>query len=123
MVTRVTFVPDHLSGHPSIESDMGQDTSALNAPRSRVYTGPIRLNIGDPRGAVQDAGRVTFQHTTDGKAGGSVAATLRRAGTEQTVELIPGDPSSRTGVTSAIREGLLVRDASGHLQDAPKGDR
>lgn len=61
----------------------------------------------------------SFQHSTAGVTGGSVVATLDRQGTALTVETIPGRPESRTSIASALRDGLLIRDSSGDLQDAP----
>jgi hypothetical protein len=48
-----------------------------------------------------------------------VLATLRRIGQHETVELIPGEPASRTHVQVAEREGLLMRDEAGALVDRP----
>jgi hypothetical protein len=49
----------------------------------------------------------------------SVIATLQRIGHHDTVELIPGDPGSRTFLQIAEREGVLVRDHKGQLVDRP----
>lgn len=43
--------------------------------------------------------------------------SMRTEGGAKTVELIPGDPSSRTLLSVALREGLVVESAPGHFMD------
>lgn len=83
---------------------------------TRVHSGAVRF---DPRtGVAESTGGVTRHTVTfDGVQGGSVASTLRRDGTSRTVELIPGNPASRTDVRSAQRAGLIELDASGNWRD------
>jgi hypothetical protein len=70
--------------------------------------------------ASQTEGIARYIATQDGVRGGSVAATLQRHGPNASVELEPGNPASRTLVSEAIRQGLLQRDFSGRLVDAPR---
>jgi hypothetical protein len=42
---------------------------------------------------------------------------MRTEGNSKTVELTPGDPSSRTLLSVALREGLIVESAPGHFTD------
>ena len=51
-----------------------------------------------------------YQHTTAGAPGTSVAGTLNSTFGKPSVELVPGQPSSRTSVETAEREGLIRRD-------------
>lgn len=92
--------------------------AAPQVPReaTRVYSGTTRFSFGDDE-AQATSGVTRFAHSTAGTTGGSVAATLDRAGHRSTVELVPGVPSSRTDVAVALREGLLVRNAAGDLVD------
>lgn len=105
-VARVSFGP---------QSPTTSEAVAVG-PTTRVVNGAARV-IG--RGEVEQHGG-TVRHTVshDGHEGGSVLATLARAGMTQSVELIPGQPSSRTSVAVALREGVLVRLHDGRLADA-----
>jgi hypothetical protein len=88
-----------------IEGAPGMPTRAPQpGPSSRVY--------GDTARHVE---------SREGSPGGSVLATLDYRGTTQTVELVPGNPASRTDVGTAIREGLLRRNAAGHLEAVHNG--
>jgi hypothetical protein len=82
----------------------------------RVHAGVHRYAFSSQE--LESVGVTKYSHSTAGQVGGSVAATLDRTGHCATVELIPGNPASRTDVALALREGLLVRDASGNLVDA-----
>ena len=84
-------------------------------PTTRVNGGVTRWTAGQ---GAETSEKVT-RHTVsfDGVEGGSVLATIARAGTGQTVELIPGRPETRTLVEVAIREGVLKRGPGGVLMD------
>lgn len=99
----------------------GPDTY-VHGPQQRVHTGATRYVAGQD--SEVESGTFTRHVVTDaGAAGGSILATLRREGGAATVETIPGNPASRTLVESALREGLLVRNAAGALADVEaKGD-
>jgi hypothetical protein len=92
---------------------------AQQRPSIRVGNEVTRLNFGGTSESAESTGRTTYAHTTAGVSGASVLATLDRQGKSRSVELIPGVPASRTDIAVAIKEGLLVRDAAGNLQDAP----
>jgi hypothetical protein len=99
----------------------GPDTY-VHGPQQRVHSGATRYTAGQD-GDASSASFTRHVVTDAGTAGGSILATLRREGGAATVETIPGNPASRTLVESALREGLLVRNAAGALADAEgKGD-
>ena len=67
------------------------------------------------------------------RTGASIVATMKnaasefsqRAGRGSSVELIPGNPASRTSLEHAVREGLIAPDGNGGyrdvgIQEAPK---
>lgn len=57
-------------------------------------------------------------HTPDRpNPSGSVMQSMRMEGASRTVELVPGEPSSRTLLSVAIREGLVVETAPGVYTD------
>jgi hypothetical protein len=87
------------------------------APTSRVHGGVTRFDFGTAE--AESTGIARYTHTTAGTPGGGVLASLDRQGRNMTVELQPGNPASRTDVATAIREGVLIRDAQGNLQEAP----
>ncbi|MGA0610645.1 hypothetical protein [Caldimonas sp. KR1-144] len=117
MTTRIQIIPEQFAAEAAAQSQgtIGVDTSAQQDAASRVLTGAVSLTAGGD--AVQH-GATRYIHSSEGREGGSVLATLSRAGTSQTVELVPGVPGSRTTVALALREGVLVRDSAGNLQDA-----
>jgi hypothetical protein len=112
-VTRVTFGPE------GFESQEAIDAHQQHTPdRTRVHTGAIRYGNGNE--SAESMGGVTrYSVSHAGTPGGSVLATLRTDGQRPSVETIPGQAWSRTGVTEAIRDGLLRRDAAGNLEDVP----
>ena len=62
------------------------------------------------------SGPVRAVHSYSGTAGGSVAATMQNIGGQRTVELIPGNPATRT----SRRRGLIrIRAAS--RESFPRG--
>lgn len=111
MVTKFNaFVPEE-AAQPEAQQPQAASTS-------RVHGEVTRFAFGT-EAAETSTKLTTYAHTTAGASGGSVLASLDRQGKSQSVELVPGVPSSRTDVAVALREGLLVRDAAGNLQDAP----
>lgn len=94
---------------------------APDAPSTRVHTGAISITAGDQE--AQSSGPVTRHFVSfGGTAGGSVAATLQNVNGRQTVELIPGNPATRTDIRSAVRDGLVERGAGGRWEDAAGKD-
>lgn len=102
MVTKVQAIPTDLAeaAESYQHGSIGIDTSGLEQPNSRVHSATVRHMV-----------------SFDGTPGGRVLSTLDHRGGQLSVELEPGNPSTRTSVDVAIREGLLTRDAAGNLQD------
>ncbi|MBG6078701.1 hypothetical protein [Rubrivivax gelatinosus] len=109
-VTRFQHIPQHLA------EAMAQPTEQARPAPTRVCGDSLRITNGD---AEASSGGVT-RHVVSfgGTKGGSVVATLMGVGNAQTVELVPGDATTRTNIRVAMREGLLTRNAAGHLEDA-----
>lgn len=88
------------------------------AHATRVYGGTTSYTHGaDEVAQVQGA---SFTFSRQGTAGGSVIATLNPQGHAASVELIPGDASTRTDVATAQRLGVIRRSASGGWEDVPQ---
>lgn len=104
------------------EGSIPQAPTIDNTPMSRVVGGVARFTPafdGEPA----TSWYASHQVARDGTAGGSVVDTLDYRGTAMTVELIPGDPSTRTNVALALREGLIEEYAPGKYRDkvTPEG--
>lgn len=95
---------------------------AANAPApsvpesTRVCGGTVRFTNGDAE-ATSTGGPARHQVSFDGVAGGSVVATMQRHGQHQTVELVPGQPGSRTQLSVALREGVIRQTQPGIYED------
>ncbi|MCK7494270.1 MAG: hypothetical protein MZW92_26020 [Comamonadaceae bacterium] len=109
-VTRYQHIPQHLA------DTMGQPATPAGQPLTRVCEDTLRITSGDAEATSGGIARHTVSFA--GTPGGSVVGTLQRMGPALTVELVPGDPTSRTDVRVALREGLLTRNAAGQLEDA-----
>jgi hypothetical protein len=96
-----------------------EEAPFVPGPQIRVHGGVTRFIAGQDEPTTEGVSRHVVSQ--DGHAGGSIAATLRRDGPNQTVELIPGTPASRTLLDIAIREGLVRRDSMGQLTDVQTG--
>ena len=99
----------HLGSAPAPEA-VGP---APSLPSSRVYGGIHRSTVTEGGLSLEATGG-TARHVVsyEGTPGGSVLATLDAHGRSQSVELIPGNPASRTSVEVALREGVLRRNGS-----------
>jgi hypothetical protein len=117
MVTRYQVgQPEHLTIAAALEQGtIGQAPTPQAAPSTYVHSGVTRYTTGQDN--TSSTGITTHSQSTGGTSGGSVAATLNGTFSRPSVELIPGDPSSRTLVQVAIREGLIRRGAGGQLED------
>ncbi len=82
---------------------------------SRVHGGTLRHTMGTE--AVESAAVARHVVTHEGTRGGSVLATLRQDGPARTVELVPGEPSSRTTIAVALREGVIKEVQPGIYAD------
>ncbi|MEY8688901.1 MAG: hypothetical protein AB9M53_03355 [Leptothrix sp. (in: b-proteobacteria)] len=102
----------HSTYRPTAEDTRG----FVHSPQTRVHTGALSFTAGD--GTAQDVGGVAkHQVSFDGTPGGSVASTFARSGALHTVELIPGQPATRTDVRAAVRAGLIESDGRGGWRD------
>ena len=112
-VIRASHVPAHFI--EDLDQAYVQRHTPPPASPVQVHGGTVRQTAGqDP---VEFGGAAKYTASQDGTAGGSIAATLGRRGTAQTVELIPGRPESRSDVRTAERMGLIRRDYSGNYVD------
>jgi len=99
MVTRFQVIPE------------GQEAAfeaAQAAPAGPEAVQPMSRVYGE---------RLSYTVPTDGQAGQSVLETYADRHGSPTVEMIPGNPASRTLVDVAIREGLLRRGPGGVLEE------
>ncbi|WP_119156978.1 hypothetical protein [Caldimonas tepidiphila] len=112
MTIRVQHIPESISSQAEPQpADLGQGSA-------RVHAGPIRYGQDAGHAEPVQAGVARHQVSFDGTSGGSILATRQKHGPHETVELIPGDPSSRTLLRVAVREGLLKETAPGIYADA-----
>lgn len=88
-----------------------QEAGATNTSSTRVYGGAIRHTLGSSE--VSQVNHTFHQTPLTGQVGGSVVGTLQRDRSGYSVETIPGVPGSRTGITSAERDGLVRRREGG----------
>lgn len=82
---------------------------------TRVHGGTLRHTAGGD--AVESAAVARHVVTHEGTRGGSVMATVRQDGPARTVELVPGEPSSRTTIAVALREGVIKEVQPGLYAD------
>lgn len=96
-------------------SQFAQPQDVQPAQSIRVHSGVHRYTAGDadPTSVGVTRHVVSF----NGTAGGSVAETLQMVNGQQTVELVPGNPATRTQVQTALREGLIQRGIGGRWED------
>lgn len=107
-VTRVSH------GHPAPEQGT-VDANASYMASTRVAGQVHRLVNGME---VQTSRVTRHQEGLPSQAGSSIMATLQRVGAHQSVELIPGNPGSRTSLQTAIRDGLVRPVGPGIFVDA-----
>lgn len=69
------------------------------------------------RGELKSGGVVRYQAGADVPSRPGVMATAKREGGVLSVELEPGNPASRTGIESALREGLIRQTGPGIYED------
>lgn len=120
--TRVSNVPgqgfvDHEDLHNAAPATSTQQPTAERV-LSRVHYGAIRSDASGQVVAPSEVAR-HIEGLPNQHAGQSVAATFQnRYSGGATVQLVPGDESSRTTVTVAERMGLIRRDEGGNWVDA-----
>ena len=107
MTTFYNHTPDNLS-----------DWQPKAVPeQTRVHTGAVQFNMHPGNEVVQNS-VARYQMSIGGTPGGSVANTLNSTFGAPSVELEPGNPTTRTTVETAIRMGLIKRQSDGTLMDA-----
>lgn len=95
----------------------GQAASeVMQAPpeSARVNTGPVRWSAST---GAQSVGVARYQVGAEAPRSGSVMATLQRQNGMATVELEPGNPSSRTIISTALRDGIVRETFPGIYED------
>jgi hypothetical protein len=120
-ITRVIYTPEGFATPEDIAAN-AQASQPTIQPTARWVGETLRETGGGGSGDGGGSERMDFARYVASQAGvpgGSVRATLQGYGEKQSVELIPGQPSSRTLVAHALRDGLLIRDHTGALVDAP----
>ncbi len=116
MTVRFINTPEGFVDHESLAA---HQLPTSNAPAqehllTRVNTGAIRVTVGH---GAQDIGVSRHVVGRDDSTPASVAQSFRRMGPQASVQLIPGDESSRTDVQSAARMGLIRQDEHGRWID------
>ncbi len=93
------------------------DSSPVSVPPpTRVVNGSLRFNAD---GTAESFGGVARHVVSfDGVPGGSVMATRQRVNGQDTVELQPGIPGTRTVISQALRDNLIREIAPGVFEDA-----
>ena len=96
-------------------SGITRDQPPAQWEATKVHTGALRVTNGQE---VEQASHSSHSMTFDGTPGGSVMATLQNVGAAgKTVELIPGQPGSRTSLAVALREGVIREAHPGVYED------
>jgi hypothetical protein len=106
------------------QQELADPASLAGAPKSTTRVGnKITRFDGTTGAAVTSNGIARYQQGSDRTPAQSVAQSIRTEGSSKTVELVPGDPASRTLLSVALREGLIVETAPGIYADrnAPQG--
>jgi hypothetical protein len=108
-VTRVT--------HGAAPQEDRAASAQVSTTSTRVGGTVTRFN-GLTGEAVSTSGHVQYRSDVNRpNPSGSVMQSIRTEGGSKTVELVPGDPSSRTLLSVAVREGLVVETAPGIFTD------
>jgi hypothetical protein len=101
--------------HGAEEAAQVQQPAAVES--TRVHNGSLSFQTGTDTGPVHRS-QASYIVTHDGTSGGSVMDTLRRDSNGPSVELIPGNPASRTVLAQALKAGLVEEFAPGQYRDA-----
>lgn len=116
MTVRLINTPDGFVDHESLAAHQlptAQDPAREHIA-SRVHTGAIRVTVGH---GLQDMGVSRYVVGRDDAAPSTVAQSFRQMGPQGSVQLIPGDETSRTDVRTAARMGLIRQDEHGRWID------
>jgi len=100
-----------------------EQPQSLTAPAeyqpNRVASGVTRLQFGASSNVEQSG--VTRHQTYNQRSSDSVMGTLERVNGKDTVELIPGNAASRTGIQQAFKDGLITPIGNGQWANAAEG--
>lgn len=90
---------------------------------NRVASGVTRFAMG-VEGITSELVQsgVTRHNTYHDRNTSTVAATFQRVNGQDTVELVPGVPGSRTNVKTAINDGLIIPTGNGQYLDRGQGN-
>jgi hypothetical protein len=119
MTTRITHVPEQFAQEFAAQQQitLGQvPAPSITQASTRVCGEVHSITQGDAEVTTRRTG-ANYAVSFDGTPGGSVMATVQRQGPNQTVELIPGNPSSRTLLAVALREGVIREVTPGRYED------
>ena len=90
--------------------------AAITAESTRVHGAALQFIEGQEQVRTSEVARYSVSHS--GTHGGSVMATWQIQGPgHRTVEVRPGDSTSRTRVEAAVRQGLLREVSPGRFED------
>lgn len=104
-LTQIARQPDALPIGPSIR--VGSGAARWSALDNSVLEGGVTRNV--------------TSHS--GTPGGSVIATRQKVNGVDTVELIPGQPGTRTAIKMAIKDGLITETSKGFYQDTQRPEQ
>ncbi len=124
MTTRIIYTPSGFVTPEDIDLN-ASPAPGVSFPFSsepRVCGKVVRYQAGSDS-APSEVEQTRHSHNTSfGTNGGSVTATLNSTFGRPSVELVPGDPSTRTSVETALREGLIRRNPWGQFEDVLTDD-
>ena len=95
-------------------------TAPVGYEPNRVSSGVTKLTIGSEGNNLEQSG-VTRHQTYNQRSSNSVMGTLERVNGKDTVELIPGNAASRTGIQQAFKDGLITPIGNGQWANAAEG--
>lgn len=98
-----------------------QGQGAIPAGTPEPHIGKTSLSYTTGGNEVSSKGYASYTAGRDDPKPTSVMQTAKQQNGRLTVELIPGDPSSRTLIDQALRDGLVYQSAPGVYIDAKAG--
>lgn len=122
MTTRQSLTstyPPMTTRHSHYTPQADESLSDWGASQStRVHTGAMVFTEGIHGAGLTERSHARYNHTTDGAAGAPITSTIAYRGAEQSVELEPGNPATRTSVAAAVRMGLIRPRLGGGFEDS-----
>lgn len=114
-VTRMTIAA-------TAQASAAQTLQAAPYEANRVASGVTRFQMGSSvsDGNLDQTG-VTKHNTFHDQKSDNVMGTFQRVNGQDTVELVPGVPGSRTTIKTALQDGLIVPMGNGQYQNATTG--